>query len=273
MGPGTSGGHLIGYKRTLGIVGCVLAVPLLTGAEGEGCGGAVNSMSPAPNTEGDWDITYQDTIDVEVKLGDSVYNGTLPAEGGSFTVDHEGVTIPFEIDCSREEVVCPNEGWPETVSVEQRNDTYPHRMWVTLPRQKCSGELVDPAPEKCGPDTNNPDCDQVCEGEVVTEKREVFGVIDEAGESFDLLLGAGIASNGVNCAMLGVSAAEADLVTTGTAEGGDWRAEGMENGEVTVGYAGGCLWAREGSVDGSVEALILGGSIKFTNGFTGARVE
>lgn len=118
----------------------------------------------------------------------------------------------------------------------------------------------------------NPDCDQVCDGEVTTTNREVFGVIAEDGGSFDLLLGAGIASNGINCILLGISVAEADLVNTGSAEGGDWRSVSMGNGTVTTGYAGGCLWVGDPDADQELEAVVLGASIEFTTGFTGTRL-
>ena len=37
-----------------------LPVPLLMGAQGDGC--AANSTSPAPDVRGTWGITYDDTI-------------------------------------------------------------------------------------------------------------------------------------------------------------------------------------------------------------------
>jgi hypothetical protein len=70
--------------------------------------------------------------------------------------------------------------------------------------------------------------------------------------------------------MLGVSSAEADLVTSGSAGTEDWRAYGMEAGLVKVGYAGGCLWAGDPNMDGELETLVLGTSVEFATGFTGA---
>jgi hypothetical protein len=250
----------------------VTLFPFVTAARGGGCGGgAAGSKTPAPDVAGDWDITYDDTLAVEVTIGGAVYTQELGAQGGSFTIDHEGQPFTFDLDCAKPEVVCPSEAWPATVSIEQRLARYPHQMFVTLPTQSCSGATRDPAPEECGAGTLNPECDPVCDGEVVTTSREVWGVIDEPGQSFDLLLGAGIATNGVNCVLLGVSVASADLVSEGASGTADWRSVQMQNGEVTTAYSGGCLWAGDPDMDAQLEALVIGASVKFTTGFAGAR--
>ncbi|MBI2897860.1 MAG: hypothetical protein HYY06_30155 [Deltaproteobacteria bacterium] len=249
-----------------------LLVPVVGGAKGGGCGGAARSRSPAPDVTGAWAIEYDDTLGVEIRIGGAVYTDEIGAQGGSVTIDHEGQPLTFDLDCERPEVVCPSEAWPDEVTAEQRLAEYPHQMIVTLPTQTCSGQLVEPDPADCGEGTPNPDCDQVCDGEVATTSREVFGVIAEDGSSFDLLLGAGIASNGFNCVLLGISVAQADLVNTGSAEGGDWRSTRMDNGAVTTGYAGGCLWVGDPDADQELEALVLGASIEFTTGFTGTRL-
>jgi len=254
------------------IAALVLIAPILGGAEKGGCGsGPAFSMTPAPDMEGEWAIAYDDRLDVEITIGGAVYTEEIGVEGGAFTIDHDGMPLTFDLSCERPEVVCPSEGWPESVSITQRNATYPHRMWVNIPRQSCDGALVAPEPSECGAGTNNPDCDMVCDGEITTRETEHFGVIDEAGESFDLLLGAGIATNGINCAMLGVSSAHADIVSSGTPGEEDWTAEEMTSGEVVVAYAGGCLWAGDPDMDAELEALLLSASVKFTTGFTGAR--
>jgi hypothetical protein len=86
-----------------------------------------------------------------------------------------------------------------------------------------------------------------------------------------VLLGAGVATNGVNCALLGVSAAGADLVNVGTPMEEDWESTAMEGGVVTVAYAGGCLWAGDPDDDGTVEAIVIGAGVKFTTGFTAVK--
>lgn len=246
-----------------------VSLPFAMGAKGDGC--AANSRSPAPDVAGTWDITYDDMIDVEIVIGGATYTDQIGAQGGVIAIEHDGQPLMFDLDCTRPEVVCPSEAWPETVSVEQRNTTYEHRMIVTLPTQVCNGNLVEPEPTACGAGTLNEECDMVCDGTIDVIEQERFGVIGEQGDSFRLYLGAGVATNGINCALLGWSLADADLVTTGSADGGDWEATEMEAGLVTAGYAGGCLWAGDPDMDAELEAIVLGASIKFTTGFTGTR--
>lgn len=259
-------------RRTLLVaLSLVMLAPALMGARGEGCGGAAFSMTAAPSVAGEWDVTYDDVIGVEITIGGAVYTEEIGVEGGAFTIDHEGTPITFDLDCTRPEVVCPSETWPATAVLEQRNEEYPHRMFVNLPRQVCMGETVAADPTECGANTLNPDCEDVCMGEVMTEYTEHFGVINEPGDHFDVLLGAGVATNGVNCALLGVSAAGADLVNIGTPMEENWESTDMENGVVTVAYAGGCLWAGDPDDDGTLEAIVIGAGVKFTTGFTAAK--
>ena len=255
---------------SLCIVALAVLVPSLGGAKGCGDSPAF-SRSAAPDLQGAWSVAYDDMLGVEIHIGGSVYNQTLAPGGGTVTITHAGVPITFDLDCSLAEIVCPSEAWPTTVSVVQRNATYPHRMFVQIPQQYCTAMEVTPAPADCGADTLNPDCEPVCSGAVATRVQEAFGVIDEAGTRFDLLLGAGVATNGVNCVLLGVSSASASLVTTGSADTGDWRASEMRGGQVAVAYGGGCLWARDAG-SGSLEAVILSASVKFTTGFTATRL-
>lgn len=256
--------------RTFAGFALFATLPLLTGAQGDGC--AAGSKSPAPDVTGNWAIDYDDTLDIEINIGGSVYQETLGPNGGSFSIVHGGFQLDFDLDCSRPEIICPSEAWPEVVEIEQRNAEFEHQMIVTLPFQTCDGQLRAADPEECGEGTNNPECEDVCEGEIVVNEQERFGVIGEAGESFRLYLGAGIATNGFNCALLAFSLADADLVSTGGPESGDWVAESMDAGLVTVGYAGGCLWAGDPDMDQELEALVIGASITFTTGFTGERL-
>lgn len=249
----------------------VLAAPLVMGARG-GCG-PLTSMTPAPDVNGQWAIEYDDTLDVQITIGGSTYDATIPAEGGTVEIEHGGFTIPFSLDCSRPEIVCPSEAWPDMVAASQREPTYPHRMWVTIPQQVCMGTMVPADANECGAGTLNPGCDDVCDGEITTTEQDTFGLIDEPGESFDLLLGGGVATNGVNCVLLGISSAHADITSSGSTADGNWTAESFDNGEVVVAYGGGCLWAGDPDMDGSLEALVLGASVRFSTGFTGVRAE
>jgi len=242
------------------------SLPALMGAQGDGC--AAGSQSPAPDVRGTWGIEYDDTIGVEAKIGGAVYHAELGAAGGSVTFNHAGKPYTFDLDCARADVVCPSEAWPTQVLIEQRDVQHQHQMVVNLPAAKCDKPLTQPAPGTCGTGTSNPNCDLVCGGDVTVSTQQAFGVIGEAGETFRLFLGGGIVTNGLNCAMLGYSVADADLVTTGD-RGMDWEATEMEAGLVTIGYAGGCLFA--GTIDGTNQALLVGAELKFTTGFTGQK--
>jgi len=239
------------------------------GAKGDGC--AANSRSPAPDVTGTWDVAYDDTLGVEITIGGEVYDQELGAAGGQVTIDYHGTPIVFDLDCARPDVLCPSEAWPASVTAEQRDAQLQHQMVVTLPTQACSGTMAAADPSTCGAGTDNPDCDDVCNGEVTVSNQERFGVIGENGSTFRLYLGAGIASNGINCALLGWSVADASLDSVGGSAGGDWEATGMSAGLVTIGYAGGCLWAGDPNMDGQLQALVIGASIQFTTGFTAAR--
>jgi hypothetical protein len=253
------------HFRSLFVIGLL---PLCVAAKGDGC--ATNSKSPAPDVSGSWDITYDDTLDVRITIGGAVYESQIGLNGGLVELTHNGRPLSFDLDCSRPEVVCPSEAWPESIRVVQQNVQFEHRMIVKLPEQTCSEALSDPLEGECGPGTLNPDCEQVCNGELIIEEHDRFGVIGEDGSSFRLYLGAGLATNGINCALLGVSLADADLITSGEGTD-DWYAEEMDAGLVTVAYGGTCLWVGDPNMDMELEAILLSASVEFTTGFTGAR--
>jgi hypothetical protein len=244
-------------------------LPLTMGAEGDGC--ASSSQSDAPDVTGEWNVSYDDSLEVTIRIGGEVYDQQLGAAGGVIEITHNGQPLSFDLDCERPEIVCPSEAWPSSIQIEQRNVQFEHRMIVTLPRQTCSSELTTPLPEECGVGTLNPDCELVCDGEVIVGERETFGVIGESGETFRLYLGAGIATNGINCALLGISLADANLDNEGEPGTEEWRSVGMSAGLVTVGYGGACLWAGDPDMDQELEALVLGASVEFRTGFTGER--
>lgn len=256
-------------RSVLVAVVMAMAAPMMMGADG-GCGPAF-SRTPAPSMAGDWAVSYGDTLGIEITVGGVVYDAELGAAGGTFTVDHEGTPLTFDLDCSRQAVVCPSEVWPATVTIRQDVEQFPHRMFLQVPKQECDGTPVDPDPADCGAGTHNLECEPVCMGEVVTVTREAFGVIDEPGESFTMLIGGGIATNGINCVLLGLSVATGDLVTTGSATEEPWTATDITGGQIVTGYSGGCLWAGDPSMDGELEALVLGASVKFTVGYSATR--
>ncbi|MCA9621590.1 MAG: hypothetical protein KC731_21355 [Myxococcales bacterium] len=243
-----------------------LTLPSLMGARGDGCNRTAFSRSPAPDMTGTWDVQYDDQLDVEVTIGGVTHTASTGTQGGLVTIDHDGQPFTFDLRCEREEIVCPSEVWPKSVAFRQDDERYPHRVWMQVTKQECSGEMVAPDMQSCGEGTPNPNCEDVCDGEVQTVTREAFGTIDEEGTRFTLGLGLGAASNGVNCAMLGGSYVDGDLETTGDADS-DWQAV-SSTGEVVAVYAGGCMWVADANDDGQKEALAVGAQLRFATGFS-----
>lgn len=251
-------------------LGLLLTVGALMGAGGDdeggrGCG-SLWSKSEAPDMAGTYDVEYEDEIAVEIAIGGAVYTAEIGVQGGAVAITHEDTPITFDLDCAREEVVCPSEAFPAEVKAAAHDVRFPHQVDIFLPAQECDGDLVAPSSSECGQGTDNPDCEDVCMGEMITVERPVLGSISEDGDAFDVLLGAGVASNGINCGLLGVSVAKADLVTE--EDGMTWTVEELDDGEIITGYSGACLWADDVDMDGDLEAAVLGATLKFTSGFT-----
>jgi hypothetical protein len=259
----------------LAAVWMMIAVPALMGAEGKGCGGGDDEgggTQITPDMTGEWSLSWADDLQVKITIGGAVYEETIGAQGGAITIDHNGQPLTFDLDCSRPAVVCPSEVWPSQVGFNQKDAAFPRNVYVKIPKSECSGSLVDPDPSECGAGTNNEECDQVCDGDVTVSEVEAFGRITIPNDELVVLLGGGIASNGVNCAMLGLSLARADIETTGSAADGDWKAVSLPSAEVITGYAGGCLWAGDPNDDGTLEAIVIGAGVELRTSFTGERL-
>lgn len=87
---------LLAFLCAAGAVGC-----------GKGLAGALT-----PDFSGVWDLTYDDSIDVELRIGDRTMRGTLGAQGGSLAFEEANESVDLEVDCARPELVCPAEVWP-----------------------------------------------------------------------------------------------------------------------------------------------------------------
>lgn len=254
----------------LPLAAALLAAPLLMAAKGGSCAPAAVGTD-APDISGAWALDWQDDLDVEIEIGGQVYHEKLGSKGGVIEITHDGKPLTFDLDCSRPDVVCPSEVWPAGVELEQRSGESARNVHVTIPVSKCQGELVDPEPGSCGAGTHNEACEQVCDGDVVQEKKEVLGRLNSAGDHLSVALGGGVATNGANCALLALSTAEIDVETAGSGEDGDWTAVSFPGAKVVTGFAGGCLWAGDTDGDGTLEGLALGAKVKLSTSFTGER--
>lgn len=82
-----------------------VGMALLVSACGKGRAGDV-----ATDFAGTWDVTYDDAIDVDVRIGGTVQRVRIGEQGGRVALADGGVG--FTVDCSRPELVCPSEIWP-----------------------------------------------------------------------------------------------------------------------------------------------------------------
>ncbi|MET0343263.1 MAG: hypothetical protein ABW252_19800 [Polyangiales bacterium] len=86
-------------------VALAIALAVSASACGKGRAGDVST-----NFAGTWDVTYDDAIEVDVRLGEDVQRVRIGEQGGRVVIADAGVD--FTIDCARPELVCPAEVWP-----------------------------------------------------------------------------------------------------------------------------------------------------------------
>jgi hypothetical protein len=261
------------------VAALVALSPFIMAAKSQGCapadggggsGGGItitggNNTRGTPDVRGEWALTWQDDLEVEITIGGNSYSETLGAQGGLVTIDHNGKPFTFDLDCSREVVVCPSEVWTDSVTFDQDLGFFPRNVGVTIPSHECDGERVDVDPAECGPEADT--CQQ-CNGNTTLSETETIGRISFSNDQLAIFLNGGIVAAGANCALLGLSVARADLETTDP-QSGDYRGVALTNGRVITGYAGGCLWVADADADGTTETVAIGASIKFTTHFTG----
>lgn len=240
------------------------------------------STNPAPDVQGDWDVTYDDQIDVEIDIGGSIYSGSITGDSGSISFTHDGNPVDLPLDCSYAWVVCPSEIFPSTVTLEQRRfQDLPHQVHMTLNSTECAGtpRLPDETAEECDSADENRPCDvEICD-DVVTTTKTTIGTISDPGDTlqrhpdFDLnlLLGGDFAMPTANCVLTSWSIAQADIVYTGDydvdATEPEMMGESLTNGEIITEYGGACFWFEE-DYTGDLRAALLGATITLTTGFT-----
>jgi len=231
--------------------GIIIIVTLLfvMGAKGDGC--VFSSNAPAPNISEQWSIEYEDNLQME----GATYWGEVSGSGCSFEFEHKGRLFSFDLDCARPEVLCPSEGWPTQIERVQRNSNFLRQESVHIPIHVCDGELRAPELSSCGTGTKNEGCKPVCDGDLRIIERERTTVIGNAGNTFQVYLGDGAVSSGVNCLLLATSLADAGLINEGSEKDGNWRTRMLETGLVSASYPAGCLAL---GVSGEDSEVVLG---------------
>ncbi len=78
------------------------------------------ASAPRPDFSGSWDVIYDDYIEAEVRIGETVQPMRVRQEGGYLVATGADGTILLQVDCSREELVCPHEVWPAELTLTNR---------------------------------------------------------------------------------------------------------------------------------------------------------
>jgi len=244
------------------------------------------STNPAPDVAGNWDVDYDDTMDIEVDIGGSVYSGTITGDSGSISFMHDGNPVTLDLDCSWPWVVCPSELFPATVELEQRQfQERPHQVHMEVNTTECVGSprMPDEGAGECDSSDPQRPCDvEICDA-VVEASSTTVGTISDPGDTLqrhpdfelDLLLGVDFAMPTANCVLAGVSWAECDIQYTGDydvdATEPTMVATELTNGTISTIYGGACLWFESTEYTGDLRAALLGATVTFTTGFTAVK--
>lgn len=254
------------------------------------CGEGVQrwfSTNPAPDVRGDWEVTYDNSISVEVDIGGQLYSGSITGDSGVLTFTHNGQDVTLNLDCSRAWVVCPSEIFASRVTLEQRNfQDRPHQVHMTVNSTECLGStrLPDEADGECDSSDPKRPCDvEICDN-VGEASKTTIGTISDPGSTtqrhppfdIELLLGGDFAVPTPNCVLLSWSVATADLQYTGNYDVDDTEptmdAHGFTSGEITTGYGGACFWFEETGYSEDLKAALLAATIRFRTGFTAQKL-
>jgi hypothetical protein len=251
------------------------------------CGTSVGgffSGDPAPDMRGDWEVTYDNVIGVEIDIGGSTYTGTVGVSGGSFQFVHDGQPVDLALDCSRKWVVCPSEVWANEVAFDQpRFDLRPHQVEMSVVELTCSDpRMPDEQAGECSSDpAENKPCDvEICDDANMTQttKKAIASISNPVpaapvtgstpAYTIGIALSGGIAVPTANCVLLAGSYADADIVYDGSydPEEPTMVASDLADGLVTIDVAGACLWGTEQG--GNLAAALLGARVRLTTGFT-----
>jgi len=97
----------------------LVATALVALAGSSGCTKSF-AAAPRPDLSGVWDVVYDDYLDATLRVGERVQRIRLGRDGGHVVASDSKVTIELDIDCSRDELLCPNEVWPGELALTNR---------------------------------------------------------------------------------------------------------------------------------------------------------
>jgi hypothetical protein len=95
-------------RTKLALAACGLAVLAL----GSGCEKASSSALPLPDFRGTWDVTFDDEVAIDVRVGEKMLHGRLDGEKGTLELEDGGHAVSLQLDCAASELVCPAEVLP-----------------------------------------------------------------------------------------------------------------------------------------------------------------
>lgn len=102
-------------RRRAWLVSCAALLALSTLP---GCGKGL-AFALSPDFSGTWDVTYDDSLEVEVQLApDQVVHDTITEQGGQLALQDASVSSELSVDCARPELVCPAEVWPRELALK-----------------------------------------------------------------------------------------------------------------------------------------------------------
>ncbi len=220
-----------------------------------------------PTMDGAWCIEHEPALHtqltVEWRTEWETYFPDLDLNGGAFAITRDGETIRFNLDCSRDDVLCPAEIWPTVVELDDE-------VTMALPQHRCEGNLVEAG--ECGDGTPNRNCDPVCDGEVRVEQGEYLGKADK--DSFFVSLDSELFGKTTDvCTLMLLSKADADLVTTGDPEEFDLVGVEMRSGIIELWYPAGCLLAADQTLSSDTRERIIRRPIFFRARFEAVRCD
>ena len=244
-----------------------VALPLLTLAVLP-LGGCPDE-NPASDARGNYDLAYDDTLTIRLKIGGVVREAEGTEDGTvTFDTDSGPVTLDLSAFCGRDEVQCPSETLWSAVSVDQPN------IDARVPNTHVVNFI----------NNSERDLPAGVRAEVVS------GLVDER-DRFGLILGAGHEDNGDDCGLLALSTAggrfshegerleeiPVETVDGGEADGGEegiegaprtrlvWDegapVDGIKEGKVKLGFLGACAFGP----------ALIAATLELETGFTGVR--
>lgn len=243
------------------------------------------SGNPAPDVRGEWDVTYEDSIEVTIDIGGEIRTGSIFGTTNTIEFEYDGEDYVFELDCDEPAVVCPSEIFPESITLEQRNfEDQPHQVRMPVNETTCAGRSSTPdeSAGECGGETGISCEEEICDGMMIERESNHTGSISDptadVGDTPEFILG--ISLGGIvtgfstgNGVCVGLAASEADAIIdydgTYDPESNNMTATDLVDGEINLIFAGGCLI---GVVEGgTAAAAIAGASVTLTTGFTASK--